>query len=405
MAESATWHLVRAGQERPFVVEGDVIVGRGKQADLRIVEGDGSFVSRRHARLWLDGDDLMVEDLGSANGTFVNGNRLSSSWKLSPGDRVCFDETEFHVEVHGERAGVDPNATAHRPDDDPEFPKPERPADWNVARTQMMGTGPSRADSIEDPAFDLDLDLDFDAAAENAPPAPPAQKPATRSPPRAAPSPPSVHSDEFDLNLTAEAPSSPPAETSRRQIDDDLTVEAEHDLSIGQARPEESPPPAKTPAATVIMSRESAPAFAGPPPAAPSGEMVGILGLSGPIEGQLYQLADGRVSIGRSPECDIVVDESSVSKRHAELLIQPGNSRIYDLSRSNGVFVNGNPVDDVALNPGDVIRFGRVEIMFDSYERLAGESGEGDGVPAWVWMIAGFVGAGAILAVGALFVL
>jgi pSer/pThr/pTyr-binding forkhead associated (FHA) protein len=141
------------------------------------------------------------------------------------------------------------------------------------------------------------------------------------------------------------------------------------------------------------------------PVASGSGETVGLLGLSGAVEGQLYQLAEGRVSIGRSPECDIHIDEGSISKRHAELRVQPGNCRIHGVSSSNGVFVNGNAVDDVALNPGDVIRLGRIEMMFDSHERLLGNSPAGGGLPPWAWMIVGFVGAGAILAVAAWFVL
>ncbi|HSG91575.1 MAG TPA: FHA domain-containing protein [Pseudomonadales bacterium] len=394
MAAIATWQLVRPEQARPFVVEGDVIVGRSKEADLRISEG---FVSRRHARLWLQHGDLMVEDLGSANGTFVNGNRLSARWKLAPGDRVCFDETEFHVESIAASDTADPNATAHRPDEDPAFEKPARPAEWAGAGTQMMGGGPQRADSIEDPDFDLHFGTE--------PEAPPRTPAMAGAPARPEPD----EDDEFDLNITAEAPSSSrdSAPSPGRRKDLDLTVEAPVDLSIGQARPSENTPPPRPAAATVIMSREEAPAFAGSAPVigAQGGEAMGVLGLSGPIEGQLYSLVEGRLSLGRSPECDIMIDETSVSKRHAEILVQPGNCRLHDLSRSNGVFVNGNQVDDVALNPGDVIRLGRVELMFDGYDKLADEGIEVNGVPAWIWMIAGFVGAGAILAIGALFVL
>ena len=98
-----------------------------------------------------------------------------------------------------------------------------------------------------------------------------------------------------------------------------------------------------------------------------------------------------RVSIGRSAECDIQIEESSVSKRHAELLIQPGHCRVHDISRSNGVYVNGHQVDDVVLNPGDVIRLGRIELMFDAYLKLAEGGGSEEGVP-WLLLIGSFCG-------------
>ena len=349
MADTATWHLVRQGQERPFAIEGDVIVGRSKQADLRVSDG---FVSRRHARLWLEDGNLMVEDLGSANGTFVNGVRISTRVRLDPGDQISFDETEYQVEQ--ERIPVDPGAPLLRAGRTPTAP----PA---------IASGPDR---------------------------PEVQAPARR---------PAEETADFAMEFGEEF-----GEACAEQ---DSTAEAPMDLSIGNARPAtETGQAAARPGACVIMSPDEAPSHRPPPPdpvsvTSASGETVGLLGLSGPVEGQLYQLAEGRVSIGRSPECDIHVDEGSISKRHAELHVQPGNSRIHGVSHSNGVCVNGNEVDDVALNPGDVIRLGRIEMMFDRHERLLGRDPGSAELPPWVWMLVGFVGAGAILAVAAWFVL
>lgn len=413
---NATWHLVRPAQERPFVVAGDVIVGRSKESNLRISEG---FVSRRHARLWLDGSRLMVEDLGSANGTFVNGDRITVRACLEPGDRVCFDETEFHVEFHGDRAAIDPNATVNRPndDEDPEFRKPERPAQWVSARTQIMdsgreappssASGPTRKRPLETASPEIDFDLDLESGGVPLESAPAQAARSSRSP--------TIDEPDFDLGLTGESPASGPASSSTPPMAPTAAVPAAAraptfdslDLSLGSARVDDEPDPrspSPAAAATVVMGPD-APGAAGPAAAAPGADAMGMLGLSGPVEGHLYALAHGRVTIGRAPECDIMIEEGSVSKRHAELIIQPGNCRIHDLSRANGVFVNGNQAEDAPLNPGDVIRLGRIEFMFDDFARLADGGGEADAVPAWVWMIAGFVGAGAVLAIGALFVL
>lgn len=82
---------------RPFVI------GRGKDCDLAV---DQPAVSRQHAVLRRDGSDLWIEDLGSSNGTFVNGSRTSRSI-LGPGDRFSIGASNFSVTPRGIRADSD----------------------------------------------------------------------------------------------------------------------------------------------------------------------------------------------------------------------------------------------------------------------------------------------------------
>ena len=70
-----------------------VVFGRGPEADA-VLEGD-EFASGRHARVFRRGDDVYLEDLGSTNGTFVNGQRLAAERRLRAGDSVVVGSTEM----------------------------------------------------------------------------------------------------------------------------------------------------------------------------------------------------------------------------------------------------------------------------------------------------------------------
>jgi hypothetical protein len=90
--------------ESPVLGEGDVYaidssaltVGRGGDNDLSI-NGD-EYASARHARFEPRRDGVYVEDIGSTNGTFVNGIRLTKDRRLAPGDVVRIGETALRFE-------------------------------------------------------------------------------------------------------------------------------------------------------------------------------------------------------------------------------------------------------------------------------------------------------------------
>jgi FHA domain len=92
-------------QESPVLEEGaaydldstPITVGRGGQNDLAL-EGD-EFASARHVRFEPRGDGVWLHDLGSTNGTYVNGIRLDGSRKLVPGDVVRVGETDLRFEA------------------------------------------------------------------------------------------------------------------------------------------------------------------------------------------------------------------------------------------------------------------------------------------------------------------
>ena len=94
-----TWNIsVERGPKElrgvSIVVRGPIIVGRSPDAD--IVVGAG-YVSARHARFTLMGQNLFVEDLGSTNGTGVNGQNIQAPTALRPGDVVNVGDVYIRV--------------------------------------------------------------------------------------------------------------------------------------------------------------------------------------------------------------------------------------------------------------------------------------------------------------------
>ena len=76
-------------------------------------------------------------------------------------------------------------------------------------------------------------------------------------------------------------------------------------------------------------------------------------------------LAGGQVTIGRSTEADIVVSDDQASRQHAAIRPWDEDYVIRDLGSRNGTFVNGQKVDVAVLSPGDMIRVGEKEIVFE----------------------------------------
>lgn len=95
---------VEVGKEFPLE-KNELIVGREQSNDITISDPE---VSRRHARIFFQNGSYVVEDLGSTNGTFVNGQRLTGPYILRPGEMLNFGE---HVSVLYEATQIDPNAT------------------------------------------------------------------------------------------------------------------------------------------------------------------------------------------------------------------------------------------------------------------------------------------------------
>jgi len=102
-------------------------VGRAADADLVLAD---ELVSRRHARVSHSGADAVVEDLGSRNGTFVNGNQIHGPTRLVPGDQLQLGVTLVELRSATQIAER-PSAVHPVP---PPLAVPERTPDYLPAR-------------------------------------------------------------------------------------------------------------------------------------------------------------------------------------------------------------------------------------------------------------------------------
>jgi pSer/pThr/pTyr-binding forkhead associated (FHA) protein len=120
-------------REIPIAKE-EFLIGRGADCDLRL---PGAGMSRHHCLIRVRGNEATVTDLGSSNGTFLNGQRVRSQAALHGGDELAFDTFRFVVELDaregiewGTAAGTDPTGSTCKIRDVPprRTPAPDKPA-------------------------------------------------------------------------------------------------------------------------------------------------------------------------------------------------------------------------------------------------------------------------------------
>ncbi len=122
------------GGEFPVHPGQEIIIGRSSELDMVLVE---DMVSRQHSRIWSENGGLWIEDLGSTNGTFVNGEKVSQK-QLKEGDRILIGTSIIKLVAASEATGG------------PEIPQPSPPSRDSAYDTyQPMNTQkfPARAPS------------------------------------------------------------------------------------------------------------------------------------------------------------------------------------------------------------------------------------------------------------------
>jgi pSer/pThr/pTyr-binding forkhead associated (FHA) protein len=247
----------------------------GRDADRSLCLQSGS-VSRRHARLIVDGGRVMVVDEGSANGVKVDGRRITVPTPVSMESRI--EIAEFVMRVVPQGSAGEPGA--------PQGQRARRPAPAQAVVAPMHGAAPP-----------LDVTVPF----------------------------PTEHPDGLPGDLTR-----PPVVTD----------------SVMASAP-------------AVAARGAPATLSGALAAAQTGG-IRLVGRGGPYDGRVFDLLKPELFVGRVSSSDIVLDDNSISRRHARLRLLDGGARleVFDLRSANGTFINGERAKLEVCGPGDKLRFG-----------------------------------------------
>jgi pSer/pThr/pTyr-binding forkhead associated (FHA) protein len=272
----------------------------GRLHDNEIVL-DNLGVSRLHARLGRDDAHAWIEDAGSENGCLVNGERIGARRELRPGDRIAIGKHELVL-----RTPIEGDPTARKP--------ARRKGDaWEGAQTYVVGM----------------------------PGAPPAA-PVVAASPDPAPKEPTPMS----------AQPRPSAPDPSIEPESDLASDIDFDFVGSLADDDEIDSPA-------TMRLEDAPA-----PAVASALHAGfIVQKDGKLERVTAWNADSLVA-GRSSECEIVLAQDEISRRHVRFERKGDVHEVLDLGSVNGTFVNGRRIDRHTLHVGDVVQIENYQLTF-----------------------------------------
>jgi pSer/pThr/pTyr-binding forkhead associated (FHA) protein len=79
---------------------------------------------------------------------------------------------------------------------------------------------------------------------------------------------------------------------------------------------------------------------------------------------QMVELVQEYTHLGRAEDNELTIPEASISSRHCVFILSGAEVIVRDLNSSNGTYVNGEPVTEVVLRPGDNIQVGVIDIKF-----------------------------------------
>ena len=136
----------RSGSQALKLADGVTTIGRHDDCQIRI---KSSQVSRRHCELFEKKGLLLVKDLGSSNGTFVNGKKIETQQVLEPGDEMTIGQVKLKVSKIGEPVPQKPAG-------------PPSPGDTAVVEAIAVSAG-------TDDEFEIDFGPDDTADAKNGP--------------------------------------------------------------------------------------------------------------------------------------------------------------------------------------------------------------------------------------------
>lgn len=148
--------LLNLGDQTTFVLDATTIIGRHEDCNLVLKSERGA--SRKHARITIENDAAILMDLGSLNGTMVNGREISRAVQLSDGDIVVFDEQEYQfISPSIANATGGDNVTVIANKDEIGRPESIKPAIRVVETPPTPAAVPAAAHAVERPAAQPDI--------------------------------------------------------------------------------------------------------------------------------------------------------------------------------------------------------------------------------------------------------
>lgn len=330
---------------------GEITLGRSAACN---VQAESGTISKVHAQIRRTLDQLVVQDLGSSNGTFVNGARVTVA-ELRQGDELSLAGVAlFRVVVEiGEVTTTSGSYAAQAPG---AVQAPERPRfsnawktrfEWDSEELKQIGeaqqAGVARAERTIMPSVKPQPKPTQVKKPAAAAPASPAGQPPAPAPP-AAVAKPAVSAPAPKLPVPA-----PPKPT---------TTPAKPQPSAAVPAPTPSSPAAKPPAPPPPRLEPS------PSPAPARTPRIVEVRLSGGGY-DVVANATGAHSLGRAKDANLRLDNPTVSRKHARIIVSDDRSTAYlqDMGGANGTLLNGVELRELKpLKEGDRIRVGEIEL-------------------------------------------
>ena len=95
--------------------------------------------------------------------------------------------------------------------------------------------------------------------------------------------------------------------------------------------------------------------------------------LSGILEGKSFELAEDRITIGRSLDNMLSLADGTISHHHAVFTLEGENYKLRDLNSTNGTRINGLRTSEMLLHDGDQVRMGSVEMRYEAAAKKASQ--------------------------------
>ncbi|MGB7875091.1 MAG: FHA domain-containing protein [Anaerolineales bacterium] len=324
MAQSKTYKLIlsepKTSPTEFELTQSEIIIGRDPDVDITI---SSPAVSRSHARLTRDGDGYLIEDLGSSNGTFINGESVNERRLLKSGDQVRLGQAI----VFDYSAPQDEQATVVSQIPDPSAGVLETQLEQSIDFEAIKAAPPkfvvtvagesSQTYSLTRPVITIGRGQDNDIVI----PSPIVSSQHARL---------DRMNDEYVLEMLPQAKN--PVLAEGRPLDGAHVLQHGDILRIGSLDP-----------GMMVTMTYQAPSEAASQPA------------------QDIVFADKNlIQIGREAGNDVVLASPTVSRYHAQVEKVGQRFRVRDLRSSNGTFVNGERIEkETWLHPNDSIRIGQ----------------------------------------------